>query len=358
SMQRTRDREANYATSEETTFTTAARCEVQVDGEPLSVVIDSGAAASILTKKLMKKLGYSIDRKSKLVIITANGEKVHSLGEIAALPITIGRMTVETPVQVLDSTDEVFILGNDWLNRMNAVLDWKQGKLSVTGRNTTVTVPVICTKTKATGIEFSGSDETTDSSTESDSNFEEEMGTREVPVYFSDSFSNTDLEFNPWIQLEIPKTKKKELKKTAEETKENPAIYLAQAETKETQELKPHLGPLDVHQQGLFNQILNENLDICAKSQTEIGRTNIIEHKIITGDAIPVAKAPYRVNMRNREFLKTEIEKMEANGIIRKSSSPWALPVVIVDKKDGDRRICIDYRQLNKLTKADSYPLP
>ena len=69
-MQRTRDKEANYATSKETTLTTAAKCEVQVEGEPLSVVIDSGAAASILTEKLMKRLGYSIGRSSKLVIIT------------------------------------------------------------------------------------------------------------------------------------------------------------------------------------------------------------------------------------------------------------------------------------------------
>ena len=49
---------------------------------------------------------------------------------------------------------------------------------------------------------------------------------------------------------------------------------------------------------------------------------------------------------------------MEKQGIIRKSASPWASPVVIVDKKDGDKRICIDYRKLNKVTKADSYPLP
>ena len=97
------------------------------------------------------------------------------------------------------------------------------------------------------------------------------------------------------------------------------------------------MGPLDAHQQELFKRIMDENADICAKSQTEIGRTNIIKHKIITGEAIPIAQAPYRVNMRNREFLKTEIQKMEENSIIQKSSSSWAFPVVIVDKKDGDR---------------------
>jgi hypothetical protein len=269
-------------------------------------------------------------------------------------------MTIETPVQVLDSMDEVFILGNDWLKRMNAVLDWKQGKLSVTGKTTTVTVPVICTKRKPIGIGSAESEESTasETETESDSDFEDEEGTQMVPVYFSDSFSDTDLEYNPWLKHEVPKHADKKMDETAEISDENPAVYLAQVAPEVKEEPKLHLGPLDVHQQEIFKRIMDENADICAKSQTEIGRTNIIKHKIITGEAIPIAQAPYQVNMRNREFLKTEIQKMEENGIIQKSSSPWASPVVIVDKKDGDRRICIDYRRLNKLTKADSYPLP
>jgi len=251
-MQRTRDREANYASSKESMLTTAARCQVKVDEESLSAVIDSVAATSIITKKLMKRLGYSIDRKSKLIIITANGEQVHSLGEIEALPLTIGKMTIETPVQVLDSTDEVFILGNDWLKRMNAVLDWKQGKLSVTGKTTTVTVPVICTKRKPIGIESAESEESTESEseteTESDSDFIDEEGAQMVPVYFSDSFSDTDLEYNPWLKHEVPKYTDKKTDETTEVSDENPAVCLAQVATEEKEEPKLHLGPLDVHQ--------------------------------------------------------------------------------------------------------------
>ena len=96
---------------------------------------------------------------------------------------------------------------------------------------------------------------------------------------------------------------------------------------------------MDVHQQQLFNNLLTSFRDICAKSQTEIGRTNLIKHKIYIGDARPISQAPYRINPKNKEFLKKEIVKMEENGIIRKSCSPWASPVVIVDKKGADKQI-------------------
>jgi len=85
---------------------------------------------------------------------------------------------------------------------------------------------------------------------------------------------------------------------------------------------------------------------------------NLIKHQILTSDAAPIAQTPYRTNPKNREFLKNEIVKMEEQGIVRKSSSPWASLVVIIDKKGGDKRICIDYRKLNAVTKADTYPLP
>ena len=59
------------------------------------------------------------------------------------------------------------------------------------------------------------------------------------------------------------------------------------------------------------------------------------------------------MNPQKKEFLYQEIANMEKDGIIRKSTSPWAFPVVIVNKKDGTYRICIDYWKLNKITKSD-----
>jgi hypothetical protein len=104
--------------------------------------------------------------------------------------------------------------------------------------------------------------------------------------------------------------------------------------------------------------VLGNFADICAKSQTEIGRTSEIKHRIYLERDAPIAQKPYRLNPENAKFLKGELQRMEANGIIRRSYSPWASPVVIVGKKGGDKRLCIDYRKVNAATKVDAYPLP
>ena len=56
--------------------------------------------------------------------------------------------------------------------------------------------------------------------------------------------------------------------------------------------------------------------------------------------------------------MKAELDKMLAENIIRPSTSPWASPIVLVPKKDGEVRFCVDYRKVNQVAKIDSYPMP
>jgi len=73
---------------------------------------------------------------------------------------------------------------------------------------------------------------------------------------------------------------------------------------------------------------------------------------------LPLYTPPYRKSKTERDFLKLEIDKMLKAGIIRPSRSPWSSPVIVVPKKDGSKRICIDYRKLNKVTKTEKWPIP
>lgn len=88
------------------------------------------------------------------------------------------------------------------------------------------------------------------------------------------------------------------------------------------------------------------------------GLTQLIEHRIETGAANPVHSSPYRVSETERKVIQEQVQKMRADGIVTSSRSPWSSSVVLVKKKNGEIRFCVDYRRLNSVTVKDVYPLP
>ncbi|UYV81352.1 hypothetical protein LAZ67_20000902, partial [Cordylochernes scorpioides] len=85
---------------------------------------------------------------------------------------------------------------------------------------------------------------------------------------------------------------------------------------------------------------------------------NRVKHRIHTGDHPPIKQRPYRVSKREREIMQKEVDTMLERKVIQPSESPWSAPVVLVKKKDGTWRFCVDFRRLNHITKKDVYPLP
>ena len=72
----------------------------------------------------------------------------------------------------------------------------------------------------------------------------------------------------------------------------------------------------------------------------------------------PISKAPYRMAPLELKELKVQMEELVSKGFVRPNTSPWGAPVLFVKKKDGSLRLCIDYRELNKVTIRNQYPLP
>ena len=97
---------------------------------------------------------------------------------------------------------------------------------------------------------------------------------------------------------------------------------------------------------------------IFAKPPEQLGRTHLIRHIIEIGDIESIRKRPYRVSPMQRKQIDEEMEKMLKTNNIRKSVSPWAAPVILVPKPNGEVRLCIDFREVNAVTKKDSHPLP
>jgi len=89
-----------------------------------------------------------------------------------------------------------------------------------------------------------------------------------------------------------------------------------------------------------------------------VGTVPGIEHRIHTDTNVPVCVRQWRLPQSTKEIIKQECKTMIQQGVIEPSVSPWLSPVVLVKKKDGSVRFCVDYRGLNRVTTPDSYPLP
>ncbi|GJS48015.1 putative reverse transcriptase domain-containing protein [Tanacetum coccineum] len=128
-------------------------------------------------------------------------------------------------------------------------------------------------------------------------------------------------------------------------------LFLAQVMVKETEDKSKEKRLEDVPTVRDFPEVFPEDLP-------GLPPTRQVEFQIdLVPGAAPVARAPYRLAPSEMQELSTQLQELSDKGFIRPSSSPWGAPVLFVKKKDGSFRMCIDYRELNKLTVKNRYPL-
>ena len=108
-----------------------------------------------------------------------------------------------------------------------------------------------------------------------------------------------------------------------------------------------------------FRRLLSDYGDIFATNKLDLGRSKLVKHHIDTGDERPTKHAPRRMPQVHFDEMRTQILALAEAGIIVPSDSPWGANVILVKKKDGSWRMCVDYRNLNSKTKnVDPYLLP
>ena len=114
---------------------------------------------------------------------------------------------------------------------------------------------------------------------------------------------------------------------------------------------------LSPSEQEQLQKLVSSFQTVFAKVDAPLGRTSIVKHNIPTS-GLPIWQPLRRLPHALKPVVDNEVQKMLSQGVIRKSSSPWCSPVVMVKKKDGSWRLCVDYRKVNAATRQDAYPLP
>ncbi|PIK33467.1 Retrovirus-related Pol polyprotein from transposon [Apostichopus japonicus] len=157
------------------------------------------------------------------------------------------------------------------------------------------------------------------------------------------------------LDVSFPETERQQQKVSAVSTKR-----CEQGEVPQhvTGLLEAEDGYMNDEQRALLKELVTDYADVFARSSADLGYTTVAQHKIDTDNARPVKQPARRVPVQQREVERELLQQMLDAGVVEPSSSPWASPIVLVKKKNGSTRFCVDYRRLNTLTVKDSYPIP
>ena len=150
-----------------------------------------------------------------------------------------------------------------------------------------------------------------------------------------------------------------------EEQETEPNILTIQSEPKEQNKDTPeeklaafNLDHIQEDQQKTLKDALFRNIDIFVHRDTDLTTTNVTEMRINTGNHPPTYQQPRRPPLVYRNELERQIQEMLDANVIRRSNSPWMSPVILVPKKDGSIRLCVDFRKLNAVTVRTAASMP
>ena len=115
--------------------------------------------------------------------------------------------------------------------------------------------------------------------------------------------------------------------------------------------------PVDKQTRDDLNRLLEVNHDAFTEDERQIGTTLLIKMSIDTSDHPPIARKPYALALKHYDWVRDEIDKLFEAGVIWESHSSWSTPIVVVPKGDGGKKLCMDFRALNAITRTYVWPM-
>ncbi|UYV72398.1 hypothetical protein LAZ67_9002947, partial [Cordylochernes scorpioides] len=325
-------------------------------------LVDTGADLSVVDLRTALDTGHGISKLAK-ICAGPDGKKLDMVGSIF-LNIKIDDETLSHNFVILKTHLRTLILGRDFLKKMNAKIDCKQEtiKYDLTNNHDEINFEMLKIKSAKDSIVpecsmklIKALVETEDGEyiIEESSKMFQTNGLR-----LARSLINViNRETHIWITNPYPRPLKIMKNQTLAFGSSPAKINVSrEREVEKNEEPRFQINEnLSSKEQKELKQVLERYGDLFS---SRLGRTNLAKHRIDTEDAKPIKHKPYRVSAKERDIIKEQIDEMLTEGIIRPSSSPWSFPVILVKKRDGKYRFCVDYRKLNNVTVKDVYPIP
>ena len=349
------------------------------DSVSAQLLLDTGAQRSFVSQKLYndKLVGRTNKYRSFVTMYGVGGQELATSGEVE-LDIQIGDDIVRQKFIIADIKEEG-ILGFDFCKNHQAEWRWKDNQLklggelgeddssSIPGRVAKITLKQLTVIPSKSEIVTSGILEHAKDC--------EEMGLIQPQSHFLETHQ---IEVAAVLARKEENSVPMRLINTQDQTvilAKNtqvamyvpveivPEVQLRVNSTEQknwdpTESFSQDVQELSSEEKDQFYSLVKSYEDCFMTGRKPLGRTSVVKHHIHTGNSAPVKQRPRREPLGMKNVVKEELDKMTKQGVIEPSSSAWTSPIVLVKKKDGSIRFCVDYRKLNSITTKDAYPLP
>ena len=264
-------------------------------------VIDTGANTSIISQRVVEKWDIAIKKDENVRVRQADGSFIETLGMTKPIELRVFESKVTMSFLVIPNTRHDLLLGLDWQELTKCVLFPFKKSLRFIDKP------------------------------------DEYILTSETDIAIEANSKNGISDYAEWDDVDV--------EGDISWNWDTNCVIKPQAK-------------LTKGENAEFSNLAKKIEKYIAKDISELGKCNIIKHVIHTNDEHPVFVPAYRKSQSERQEIKIQIEEMLQANIIRKSMSPWSSPVILVPKPNNTKRMCIDFRQLNKKTVQQNFPIP
>ncbi|KAK3098956.1 hypothetical protein FSP39_024662 [Pinctada imbricata] len=368
----------------------ALRVPVKINDVEALAVIDTGADATVVSEEVANRAGIIPDASKQVRLLNAtNNSEMSAFGGVTAT-IQMGDKSYNWKIFIAPIRDPI-LLGIDFMKKIDATIHTGQGNIEVDGQMVIGTVtsdneePYACSIVKAASdIIIPAASErivigrVVDPAPDKQAvlevntlpggiqvgsclvNMNSKVPVRLLNLRDHDVTIKRDFVLGKLTeaedQLPEPSTTETDNEESESQILVDSCQKIVPEHLKEL--FKESVVKLSGTQKQSVADLLSEYADIFAKSDFDLGKFTAVQHQIDTSDAKPVRQPARRTPLGFMKEEEEHLKKLLDKGIVVPSKSNWASPVVLVRKKDGSVRWCVDYRRLNQLSTKDAYPIP
>ncbi|KAG1122430.1 hypothetical protein G6F42_011485 [Rhizopus arrhizus] len=316
------------------------RTMVAIVGTLIIATVDTGAAISVMSRRLADRLGLQLVKVNKRFALTGFNDAVSETSVVAKdVPLRIGGKLRREHFCIDNSTldKDICLLGRTWFTNHSIKIDSKENVIIIPTANNTRFIEVACMKD---GDGWQKEPDNDNVSMVPVYSVSLRMGEQQEGEHKGGNHGGGDTMWNQGLL----------------NTYHEDIVSVQDSEdgdAKRNSTLEEVLVGVPTVVQDVVRSNLNTFYEYAG-----LGRVNNVYHEIITTSEEPIQSKPYRLTVDEEECLKEELQTLLELDIIRPSSGKYTSPVFFVPKKDGKLRLVVNFQKLNAVTVKDGYPLP